>query len=97
MKLSRHGPLFRNFAANINKNEPMLKGVTPQALFGMFESVVEMHDELDKELESLTGNDWNSSHFSRAAEELSSINQDIIKAKDSRQTEADQKEKDEQE
>ncbi|KAF9303817.1 hypothetical protein BG003_001878, partial [Podila horticola] len=56
-----------------------------------------MHDELDKELQCLTGNDWNSSHFSRAAEELSSINQDIIKAKDSKKTEAELKEQKEQE
>ncbi|KFH69515.1 hypothetical protein MVEG_04326 [Podila verticillata NRRL 6337] len=93
VKLSRHGPLFRNFAADINKNEPMLKGVTPQALFGMFESVVEMHDELDKELECLTGNDWNSTHFSRAVEEISCMNKDILKAKECRKTDEEQKEK----
>ncbi|KAF8925388.1 hypothetical protein BGZ52_006965, partial [Haplosporangium bisporale] len=67
--------------------------MTPQALFGMFESVVEMHDELDKELECLTGNDWNSTHFSRAVEEISCMNKDILKAKECRKTDEEQKEK----
>ncbi|KAG0008322.1 hypothetical protein BGZ81_004164, partial [Podila clonocystis] len=97
VRLSKHGPVFRNIAADINKNEPMLQGVSPQALFGMFESVVEMHNELDQELENLTGSDWNQSEFSKAVEVISSINKDINNARDSKKTDQEKKEQEEKE
>ncbi|KAG0010536.1 hypothetical protein BGZ82_003410, partial [Podila clonocystis] len=97
VRLSKHGPVFRNIAADINKNEPMLQGVSPQALFGMFESVIEMHNELDQELENLTGSDWNQSEFSKAVEAISSINKDINNARDSKKTDQEKKEQEEKE
>jgi hypothetical protein len=81
VSLKKGSNTFKEIAADLDRTEPMLEGVTGVALASCFDRIVSMRRKLEKELDLLTGDLWQPTKFADVADEIVALVDNIEEAK----------------
>jgi len=91
VNITRHNHDFKALCYQLNRNEPDLKGVTISALVALYNNILENWHKLDDFTKTATSEIFTETKFSKLAEDLGTLDQEIHQAKTDSQTVKDAK------